>query len=101
MNTKYIYSAEDGITIGYQIDDEKQVIHYAIAYTGARDNFNKTIGRRIVDGRLAKGGVSRKTSKPNCYNVPFRALDAINYYNISNTLMTQAYQGDPRDNDLF
>lgn len=39
-------------TIGYQLDDNGA--HYAIARCNPKDNFNRALGRKIVENRLKK-----------------------------------------------
>jgi hypothetical protein len=76
-----IPAAWGGCTIGYTIvdveDDDTLRVLYSIAKCSNVDNFNKSIGRNIVTGRLKKG----RTSDVCLLNVP-RSLARHEIHNI-------------------
>lgn len=99
QRTRYIHLIDRGTTIGYQIDDAEQCVRYAVSHKNPRDAYNRVIGRRIVDGRLAKAGVSKVTGLPNHESISFDALgNDVSYTHVVGVLVEKC--GKNRNADI-
>lgn len=82
-NIKFAHFPAVKFTIGYQIDDENQMIRYSIANLHPADIDNRKYARNIVRGRLLKGGVN-KNGKHRVNFMSFTTFTAISDGDVMN-----------------
>jgi hypothetical protein len=56
-------------TIGYRINDTDNTVDFAVAQCRTNDQFCKATGRKIVEGRILKGGNHANTGLPRSYSI--------------------------------
>lgn len=92
---KYAHVPAHGITIGYQIDDANHTVTYAISRTSPRDTFNKAIGRKVVVGRITKGG-NKQNGKVRSHTFDLAEINgSTKYADISRYIITKALEEIP------